>query len=539
MPPELEAKLIAPGELRLPDLSGLVKAATAVRLPDRHLDAIYYDTADFGLVRNGITLRYRSGEGGPPWTVKLPDASSGAALRRREVSFDGAPGRVPPQAADLVRAYTRSRPLVRMAHLKTDRTAVEIRGPDGGSLAEITDDRVAVYGERGRRTGGFREIEVEVYGEGRAGRRLIRAAISRLVAAGCRAEPPIPKVIRALGPPASGPPDAVVPPIGADATVSTLIRYATARSVTQILRHDPGVRLGEDPEDVHQFRVATRRLRSDLRTFAPLLDPEPVSEVRGRLRQLGAQAGAARDTDVLADRLKAKADMLPEQDAPAIGQLLHHLEDQAREARSALLQELRSPGYDQLLDTLVGLAARPPIAAGPPGLADQRAADLAAGLIRRPWRRLNRAARALAKHSPDTQWHAVRIRAKQCRYAAEAVTPVCGRQARRFAAAVAAVQDILGDHQDTVVAEAWLRNTGAAVTPACVAAGELITSVRLERAGLRWKWPKAWKRASARKLRRWMRKGRHHTEPRHSITAPPAGRPLARTGESGAVPAHR
>ena len=64
MPPEVEAKLIAPGELQLPDLSGLVKAATAVRLPDRHLEAIYYDTAGFGLVRNGITLRYRSGEAG-------------------------------------------------------------------------------------------------------------------------------------------------------------------------------------------------------------------------------------------------------------------------------------------------------------------------------------------------------------------------------------------------------------------------------------------------------------------------------------------
>src|SRR6266436_2983382 len=46
MPPEVEAKLIAPGELRLPDLSGLVKAATAVRLPGRHLEAIYYDTAE-------------------------------------------------------------------------------------------------------------------------------------------------------------------------------------------------------------------------------------------------------------------------------------------------------------------------------------------------------------------------------------------------------------------------------------------------------------------------------------------------------------
>ena len=530
MPTELEAKLIAPGELQLPDLSGLVEAATAVRLPDRHLEAIYYDTADFGLVRNGITLRYRSGEDGPPWTVKLPEASSGAALRRREISFDGTPGRVPPQAADLVRAYTRSRPLVRVARLKTDRTPVEIRGPDGGSLAEITDDRVSVYGERGRQTGGFREIEVEVRAQARGGRRLMRAAVSRLVAAGCRAEPPIPKVVRALGQSASGPPDVVVPPVGADATVSTLLRYATSRSVTQILRHDPGVRLGEDPEDVHQFRVATRRLRSDLRTFAPLLDLEPVSEMRGRLRQLGVKAGAARDTDVLADRLKATADMLPDQDAAGVGQLLHHLDDQARDARSALLQELRSPSYDQLLDTLVGMAARPPVAAEPPGLAGQRAADLAAGLIRRPWRRLKRAAKTLAKHSPDTQWHAVRIRAKQCRYAAEAVAPVCGRQARRFAAAVAKVQDILGDHQDTVVAEAWLRDTGAALTPACVTAGELITSVRLERARLRSKWPEAWKRASARKLRRWLRKGRHNTKPRQSIpAAPPAGQPLART----------
>lgn len=540
MPSEVEAKLIAPGELRLPDLSGLVEAATTVRLPDRHLDAIYYDTADFGLVRNGITLRYRSGEDGPPWTVKLPEASSGAVLRRREVSFDGAPRLVPSQAADLVRAYTRSRPLVRVVRLRTDRTPVEIRGSDGGRLAEITDDRVAVYGERGRQTGGFREIEVEVRAEGRVGRRLMRAAVSRLVAAGCRAEPPIPKVIRALGQPASGPPDVVVPPIGADATVSTLIRYATSRSVTQILRHDPGVRLGEDPEDVHQFRVATRRLRSDLRTFAPFLDPEPVSEVRGRLRLLGAKAGAARDTDVLADRLKAKADMLPEQDAAGVGQLLHRLDDQAREARSALLQELRSSSYDQLLDTLVDIAARPPIATEPPGLAGQRAADLAAGLIRRPWRRLKRAAKALERHSPDTQWHAIRIRAKQCRYAAEAVAPVYGPQARRFAASVAAVQDILGDHQDTVVAEAWLRNTGAALTPACVAAGELITSMRLERARLRSKWPKAWKRASARKLHRWLGKGRSHSEPRQSIpAAPPAGQPLARTGEAGPVPSHR
>jgi CHAD domain-containing protein len=209
-------------------------------------------------------------------------------------------------------------------------------------------------------------------------------------------------VTRVLGPRASGPPDVVVPRIGADASVDTLLRYATARSVAQILRHDPGVRLGEDPEEIHQFRVATRRLRSDLRTFAPLLDQGPVSDLRGRLRLLGAKAGAARDADVLTGRLKARANVLPDQDAAGIEQLIRRLQDQAREARAALVQELSSPGYDQLLDTLVSIAFQPPIAAEPPGLGSQSVAVLAARLIRRPWRRLKRAARALRKDSPTS-----------------------------------------------------------------------------------------------------------------------------------------
>ena len=53
MPPELEAKLIAPDDMRLPDLGGLVDGATAVPLPGRHLEAVYYDTADLRLARRG------------------------------------------------------------------------------------------------------------------------------------------------------------------------------------------------------------------------------------------------------------------------------------------------------------------------------------------------------------------------------------------------------------------------------------------------------------------------------------------------------
>lgn len=95
----------------------------------------------------------------------------------------------------------------------------------------------------------------------------------------------------------------------------------------------------------------------------------------------------------------------------------------ARSARAALLDALRSPSYDQLLDVLVSTARQPPIRNEPPGLADRPAAEVVARLMRRPWRRLKRAAEALAMDSPDTEWHAVRIRAKRCRYAAEAVAP--------------------------------------------------------------------------------------------------------------------
>ena len=509
-----------------------------MRLPDRHLEAIYYDTAEFGLVRNRITLRYRSGEDGPPWTVKLPEASSGVALRRREVSFDGAPGRVPPQAANLVRAYTRSRPLVRVARLKTDRTPVEIRGPDGGRLAEITDNRVAVYGERGRRTGSFREIEVEIHAQGRAGRRLMRAAIGRLVAAGCRAEPPIPKVLRALGQPASGPPDVVVPPIGADETVSTLIRYATSRSVTQILRHDPGVRLGEDPEDVHQFRVATRRLRSDLRTFAPLLDPEPAGEVRGRLRQLGAKAGAARDTDVLADRLRATADMLPEQDAVGVEQLLRRLDDQA--ARLA-------PRSCRSSAALTTTSCSTPSWSSPRGRRSppRRPAWPRAG--RRSGRRLDPATLATAETRRQGPWKGTHptlsgtrsasgpsdaaTRPRPSHRSAAARPGGSPRRSRRSRTSSAITKTQLSPRHGCA--------TRAPLSSPCVVAGELITSVRRDRARLRSKWPKAWKRASARTLRRWLAKrpSPHRTPAEHprSVARRATPRPNRR-GRAGPLP---
>jgi CHAD domain-containing protein len=498
---EREAKLSAPAGFRLPGLDGLLPETTATPLPERRLDTIYYDTADLGLARSGITLRHRDGDTGPQWTVKLPAAGSrGPVLARREVAFSGPAEPIPEGAADLVLATTRGRRLEPVADLATVRRPVEVRDRDGRLLAELVDDTVSV--RRGDDQQHFREVEVELRDDGPAAGRVLDALVSRLTEAGCVAAAPAPKLVRALGERAAQPADVVPAPLPDGAGMPELIRNAIARSVARLLSHDPGVRLGDDPEDVHQLRVAARRLRSDLATFGPLLNDEGVAAVRDELKWLGARVGAVRDLDVLAERLRRRAAALPDEDRRGMERLLLRLGAERASARAAMLEAMREPRYLRLLDAVVRLAADPPIAArGEPD--GTPAAKVAAELVRRTWKKLAAAAGRLVPASSDAELHRVRILAKRCRYAAEAVAPLEGRAAARFADAVAGLQTVLGDHQDTVMAEAWLRGAAAVIPSARVVAGELIALELADRAELRTQWPRAWRAASRKKLRGW------------------------------------
>jgi CHAD domain-containing protein len=502
---ERETKLVAPAEFGLPDLNGAVPGATAVVLPEVLLDATYYDTTDLRLARAGITLRHRDGETGPTWTVKLPERGEGPGLARREIRFDAPAGQVPVPAAELVFASTRARPLEPVARLRTVRRPVELRDGDGVLLAEVVDDSVSVSRSMHPRQGfgevsEFREVEVELHAPGRDGRRVLSSATSYLLEAGCIAEPPVPKLVRALGPTAARPPDLIVLPVAGNATVVDLVRHAIARSVADIVRHDPGVRLGDDAEDVHQLRVSTRRLRSDLRSFAPLLGDDRLAATRAEIGWLGGVVGLVRDNDVLAIRLRAAVDALPPLDARGGAQLLGHLERQGVDARATMLAALRSGRYARLLDVLVGLAAAPPVieavgdTAPPP-------TKVASTIARRQWRRLAAAVDALGTDPADAELHQLRILAKRCRYTAEAVAPVVGPTAVRLAAAVADLQAVLGDLQDTVVAEAWLRDAAVAIPASGVAAGQLIARERLARTELRGRWRAVWRGTSPKKLR--------------------------------------
>jgi CHAD domain-containing protein len=280
-----------------------------------------------------------------------------------------------------------------------------------------------------------------------------------------------------------------------------VVQAAITAATVRITVHDAGVRLGDDPEDVHQARVGTRRLRSDLRTFRPLLDPDWVAGLRAEAGWYAGLLGAVRDAEVMAERLERQIARLTPDDAAAVQPLLRKLAEDREAGRAKLLEEMNSARYAEFLDRLVEACRAPALLPE----ADAPAAAVLPALVRRPWRRLRRAVEALAPEPPDEDLHAVRILAKHTRYAAEAAAPVVGRRARRFAAAIADLQTVLGDHQDAVVAEGWLRDqlTGAGPVEAMVS-GQLIGLQRAEAAAHRDAWRQVWRRASDRSLRTWL-----------------------------------
>jgi CHAD domain-containing protein len=466
----------------------------------RVLDAWYYDAPDLRLLRAGVTLRYRREDDADTgaWTLKVPLGRGGPDLERFELDVPGAPDTVPAEAIKVVAGLLRRVEPVRVARLQTRRLVVELHDGDGRVLGEVCDDEVSVM-EDDRVAARFREVEVESAPGAPAA--LATAVVARLREAGAGEPDLTPKLARALGPRALGQPDPVVPPVGRHADSGTVVRAALAASVQRLLAHDPIVRLEAGPAGVHQGRVSTRRLRSDLRTFADLVETAWAESLRGELAWLADLLGGVRDLDVLGERLGKAVNDLDTSFQPDGWRLLRHIARQRRRRYDELHAAMESDRYFDLLDRLVAAAERPQLTE----LAAKPAADVIVSLASAPFHRLAKAVKHLGRHASDEELHRARIRAKWARYATEAVARY-EPDAGALAAAVAELQGVLGDQHDAVVAEAWLREVvGLAVTRRqAFVAGLLVAAERLEANRLAREWPSAWKGANRKKLRAWM-----------------------------------
>jgi CHAD domain-containing protein len=475
-------------------LADVDATATVIAEPVRRLRTTHWDTADLRLARWGVALEH-SGDTG--WVLRLPATAEGmAAPDGAELHFDGDAGGPPDEALQLVRAYARHAPVELVARLVTLTGDTLLIDEVGSQLARVVDATISVY-SGSRITQRFREIDISSESEP-----LLDLIASRFGAAGAQPASPRSLVARALGLVGAPPPELVSVTLGASATAGDVVRRAVTSSVIRLVRHDPGVRIGTDAEDVHQARVATRRLRSDLRTFKPLLDGEWADSLREELRWLGAELGRVRDAEVQRDRLRAAAATLPALDRRSAAAVVAPLVAQVRSARHHLQTAMETDRYIEVIDHLVAAARAPALT----GDAASPAHEVLPALVRRPWRSLRSGAVAAREGASDEQLHDLRIRAKRCRYAAEAAAAATGKRAASFAKEVAALQEVLGELHDAVVAEQWLRARSESPRiheTALFATGELVALQRDAAERAREGWPDVWERVQDRWTHAW------------------------------------
>lgn len=279
------------------------------------------------------------------------------------------------------------------------------------------------------------------------------------------------------------------------------VRASLDQRLRALLAHEPGTRTGEDIEDLHQMRVAVRRMRATLKAARPLLDAAWADDLRAELGWLGGALGPVRDLDVLLLRLHREIASLPPAEAAAGAVLLDALERERTTARAAMLDALGAPRYFTLLERLadtVGLPLpTPPSTEHQPALVD---------LVRAEARKLRRAVDRAGEDPPDEVLHALRIRGKRVRYTGEIVAPSLrgtptGKPVKRLLSATTALQEVLGDHQDACVAEQRIRGLLAdldAAPDTVFVAGRLVER-EIHRAGeKRREWHGAWVLVDAR-----------------------------------------
>jgi CHAD domain-containing protein len=510
---ERELKLAAWPGFELPDLvaalgesgrDGDVEVRQAEHL---ELDAVYHDTADLRLVRRGVSLRHRTGEGPARWTLKLPTAGvATSALTRLEIDVpddEVIDARTPPdELVDLVRGWARSAPIGPVTRIRTRRVRHELGPPDGPPQAEIDDDEVEVLDD-GRVVATFRELEVELRGSDDEA--LLGRVASVLREAGAGDIDPSPKVARALGPRALAPPDVRPMPVPdpAGAGIEVVVRNALAASAMLLVDHDHAVRL-DVPDGLHLARVGTRRLRSQLGALGPVVEAGQRDPLRAELRWLSGRMGALRDADVLHRLLGRGVEALVERDDRDAGaRLLARLATERRDALAELLEALRSHRYVALLDAVVDVVVDPRLRVDPA----TPAADVLPPVVRSRWRRLRDAVGDVADHPADERaLHRVRILAKRVRYAGELAVPVAPDVVPRFVEAVAELQDVLGELHDATVATGWLRDVARRCSPdEALVAGELVVAQQAVAADARARWRDAFVAADRKRLTRWMR----------------------------------
>jgi CHAD domain-containing protein len=445
---EIETKYDVDERTMLPALHELPGVASVAQPVELDLEAVYYDTAGLDLAANKVTLRRRTGGEDDGWHVKFP-VSSGERLEVHH-PLGRSTRTVPIAVVRTVRVHVRDHDLAPVVRLNTRRIVHKLLDANGDVLAEVADDTVTATVEGGEPES-WREWEVELVGGDDV---LLDDAGDLLRTAGARPASGPSKLARALG---DRVPDSDEWELPSKPRTSELFRAYASAQVKAIHERDPEVRR-DLPDSIHKFRVATRRLRSALATYRPVVDREVGDPLRDELKWLAGELGVARDAEVQREHF---AELVAAEPVELVmGRVAARIDDHLRgvykQGRTGSLAALESERYFRLLDALDELITKPPVVGD-----DAKAKKQIHDLLEHDWKRIrkavHRAKKAETAEEQDHELHEVRKSAKRLRYAAESAVPVLGADATDRAGHAEEVQEILGEHQDSVVARDLLR----------------------------------------------------------------------------------
>jgi CHAD domain-containing protein len=490
----------------------------------------YLDTDDWRLHRAGYSLRIRRKAGAVEATLKsLAEGDDG--LRRRTEFNEGLAGR---DIAALLDAEgpvaTRAKlaagraPLAPLFDVRTRRTAYRLT-IDGAIAGEVAVDRTTIpLGDRSE-SARLRRVEVEVpehlvpvlgpFVESmRSANGLQPAALSKYQA-GLLAKGLQPTITPDLG----------SMEVDASRTIGEVAFAMLRRQLTNVLANEPGTRIGDENEDLHDMRVATRRIRAALSTFRDVL-PVRFARFRDELGWVADALGAVRDLDVQLEQLDEWVAASAEEDTGALEPLRQILETQRSEAREGMLAMLDSGRYERLVAAFTDGLRRGPLKTS--STSRQPVLGAAPDLILERYGTVRKRGRRIVKDAPSSDYHRLRISCKRLRYTLEFLWEVYPKEIAPLVKRLVSVQDILGLHQDAFVAVRRLRSTvaeqGGSLAPATIfAMGIVARRYGEQEEDLRARFPKAYGRLTGK---RWKALRREMERRRPAPPPAPVLRPL-------------
>jgi CHAD domain-containing protein len=250
-------------------------------------------------------------------------------------------------------------------------------------------------------------------------------------------------------------------PLKSAVTAREVIGDYVAEQCTVIIDSEAELRASENV--IHKTRVAVRRLRSTIRVFADLFDAEQAARLEEELVWWAGLLGTVRDTDILTQRQQALIAELPPELilGPIEATIAEELAVQRKQSMDELLEALNSERYRKLIGMAHHWRSDPPFTA-----AAEASADSIDSAIKKAKKKVDKrlatAIAALRADDPsDELFHRARKASKRHRYAVEAAVPVWGSKADKIIAQRKDLQDLLGNHQDSIVSAAFLRELGA------------------------------------------------------------------------------